>query len=99
MEGGGSFVIFLDVDGIGASIGLIVGGGVVHVLVVARGGATASRFSVSGAAAHSPLGRLVEKRLVLKEGEEVVVVGVIAHFIEEFYLILSTNLHIHLHFI
>ena len=82
MESGGIFVVFLDVDGVG--VVLIVVGGVVHVLVVSGGGAAATRFAVSGATAHPPLGRLIEQGLVFEEGQEVVVVGVIAHFIEDF---------------
>lgn len=69
-------VILEVLGGAGVLVGLE---GVVDVLVVC--GAVAVGLAVPGAAGHPAVGGLVEERLVLEEGEEVVVVGVVCHFI------------------
>ena len=51
--------------------------GVGHLLIV--GWAVPVRFAVAGSAGHPAVGRLVEERLILEEGEKVVVVGVVRH--------------------
>jgi len=96
LGGGVRFEVVLDVDGVGVVLVLVVGVGIGHVLILDRGGTATARFAISGATGHSPLGGLVEQRLVLEEGQQVVVVGV-GHLILRILLILSINPHIHGH--
>ena len=96
LGGGVRFEVVLDVDGVGVVLVLVVGVGIGHVLILDRGGTATAGFAISGATGHSPLGGLVEQRLVLEEGQQVVVVGV-GHLILRILLILSINPHIHGH--
>ena len=91
LGGGERFEVVLDVDGVGVVLILVVGVGIGHVLILDRGGTATARFAISGATGHSPLGGLVEQRLVLEEGQQVVVVGV-GHLILRILLILSTRI-------
>ncbi len=93
LGGGVRFEVVLDVDGVGVVLVLVlvVGVGIGHVLILDRGGTATAGFAISGATGHSPLGGLVEQRLVLEEGQQVVVVGV-GHLILRILLILSTRI-------